>query len=210
MICKLNSRYFYTLSFLVDLKTFLIFRRTGIYFGPLKLDSCVNSVKTGGRHFVQESWGSWMCLGPLSELSSPWGHLAINLWPGCMSPPGRLSVFFTHSHVLWVHASTKLPGSNEGNSWNLENVMAWLLNILNLQQFLSCCLPILTHFLFWSVKLIQTLFSATPPPPLWPITLCTSLSVTWLCRCGGVSALASPQLVTLISGGAPWWVAELL
>lgn len=134
MIWKLNSRHFYTLSFLVDLETFLIFRRAGIYFGPLKLDSCVNSVKTGGCHFVQESWGSRMGLGPFSELSCPWGHLAINLWPGCTSPPGCPSVFSTRSHVLWVHASSKLPGSNEGNSWNLENMMASLLNVQNLRH----------------------------------------------------------------------------
>lgn len=31
----------------------------------------------------------------------------------------------------------------------------------------------------------------------------TSLNVTWPCRCGGVSAPADPQLVTLISGGGP-------
>lgn len=43
-----------------------------------------------------------------------------------------------------------------------------------------------------------------------PLTLRTSLKVTWPCRCGGVPGLADPQLVTLISGEAPWWAAELL
>lgn len=43
-----------------------------------------------------------------------------------------------------------------------------------------------------------------------PLTLRTSLKVTWPCRCGGVPGQANPQLVTLISGEAPWWAAELL
>lgn len=180
----------------------------------------MNSVKTGGRHFVQGSWGSRMGLGPFPELSCPWGHLAINLWPGCSSPPGCLSVFFTRSHVLWVHASSKLPGSSEGNSWSLGNVMASLLNVQNSQHrpFTLSFVSLPSYFNPFLILVSQTnpnpvLRHHQPPtpPPLWPITPCTSLSVTWLCRCGGVSALASPQLVTLISRGAPWWGwAELL
>lgn len=167
MICKLNCWHFYTLSFLVDLETFLIFWRAGLFFFCLlKLDSCVNSVKTGGCHFVQESWGSRMGLGPFSELTCPWGHLAINLWPGCTSPPGCLSVLFTRSHVLWVHASSKLPGSNEGNSWNLENVMASLLNVQNLQHRRFILLP--SYFNPFLILVSQTNLNPVlrhPPPP---------------------------------------------
>lgn len=120
MIFEFIIRHFYSHSFLADLETFLIFRRSGIYFGRLKLDSCVNRVKTGERHFVQESLGSRTGLGPSAELSCPWGHLAINLWPGSTSPPGFLSVFFTWlTHPLSRRLFKNFQATvttNQGNS----------------------------------------------------------------------------------------------
>lgn len=203
-ICKLHSRHFYTLSFLVDLETFLIFRRAGIYFGPLKLDSCVNSVKTGGRHFVQESWGTRMGLGPFSELSCPWGHLAINLWPSCTSPPGCLSAFFTRSHVLWAHASSKLPGSNEGNSQNLENVVAWLLNVLNSQhrRFTPSFVLLPSYFNPFLILVSQTNPNPVlrhPPPPTSvthnPVHLfkCHMTVQVWRGLCPGQPPISDPN-----------------
>lgn len=102
--CHLNIQHFYTLISLSDLEIFFIFQRSGIYFGRLKLDSCVNRVKTGRRHFVQESWEKRAGRGPSAEPSCPWGHLAINLWPGSTSPSGVLSVFFTClTRPLWTN-----------------------------------------------------------------------------------------------------------
>lgn len=80
--------------------------------GELKTNSCVNRVKTSRHHLVQESWESQAGSGPSAELSSPEGHLAINLWPGSMSLPEFLNVsipVFSHFLTFFGSLCQKTP-----------------------------------------------------------------------------------------------------